>query len=475
MAKVVLVNPPHPAELRYGHGIDKVAPILPSLGLLYVAAVLEKAGYQPIIADGILEGWTFEDTVRSVMAHEPEIIGITAWTSNFHRVQALCTEFRKTTDRPIILGGPHPSMHPEESASDPNIEAVVIGEGELTAPDLVDVIVRTSRADRAEALAKVPGIAFRGPDGEVRKTEKRPLIQDLDEIPFPARHLIDMGRYRGGPQHAKRFPTATMITTRGCPFSCTFCDAIMIWTRKYRQRTVDNVLEEIQYLQERHGVRDIGFWDDLWGLNKNWVREFHRKVKERKIDITWSCECRVDTVNPELLGMMADSGCWCIFYGVESMDEEILEIINKDTNLEKIENAMRWTKEAGIEIRANFIVGLPKETPAKMKAMLPRIRRLDLDYVKFNILTPYPGTPLYHEVKSGKWGKMTEDWDRLTGYFATFVPDGYKNLDEVQEMQRYLRRGYYLRPGYVWSRLKRTRNLSDIGRYFDGLKALLAT
>ena len=159
----------------------------------------------------------------------------------------------------------------------------------------------------------------------------------MDEIPFPARHLIDINKYKPSPQHYKRLPMTTMITSRGCPFACKFCSSRSVWTRKYRKRSVDDVIKEIKHLQEFYSVKDINFWDDLWGVNDVWIIELCDKLKEEDIDISWTCELRVDSVAPEVLRKMKEAGCWAIFYGMESTDQELLDIVNKNIKVRQRE------------------------------------------------------------------------------------------------------------------------------------------
>lgn len=267
----------------------------------------------------------------------------------------------------------------------------------------------------------------------------------------------------------------TMMVSRGCPFNCTFCDVETIWTRRYRCRSVQNVMKEIKELIKNYGIREINFWDDVWGVNKQWIEEFCEAIFKEKLDLTWCCECRVDTVDRELLKKMKKAGCWCIFFGVESLDQEILQAINKRITVEQVANALKWTKEAGIETRANLILGLPKETPAKVREILKKLCQLNPDYVKFNILTPYPGTVVYKEIKEGKWGKIVdESYNKLTGYFATFLPEGYKDIEELKKIKKWAFRKYYLRLGYILPRLLAIRSLEDVKRYLKGALAILS-
>jgi anaerobic magnesium-protoporphyrin IX monomethyl ester cyclase len=475
MKKLLLVNPPQPPEELTTEALVDLNPILPSLGLVYLAASARDAGYDVEIYDAYLYNHSLETARGRILEAGADLVGITCWTCNFHRVLKLADLLKASSPTPIVLGGPHVTMHREECIADPSVDYIVHGEGEITLVELLGALGRIEGgALREGELAPIQGIGYKTAGGRALVNPERPMIQDLDTLPFPAWDLMKIPDYRPAPQHYRTLPSVSMITSRGCPFSCTFCDAIAIWTRKYRVRSVDNVLAEIWHVYETYGVRDVNFWDDLWGVNKKWAIEFCQRLKkEGPPGITWTCECRVDTVNEQMLREMASAGCWCVFFGLESMEQECLDAINKNTNMPKIHAAVQWAKDAGIEVRTNFIVGLPNETPEKARRMLGEIVKLDLDYVKFTVLTPYPGTPLYADIKAGKYGVMNERMDRLSGHFATFVPYGYKSLDEVNEMARWLTRRYYLRPGYIWKRLRSLRSVEDVRKNWRGFVALM--
>ena len=467
--KLLLINPPHPFEERYGKGMDGVAPLLPSLGLLYIASAAESVGVDVSIQDSELYQHSIEETVSMALATNPDMIGITCKTSNIHRVIAICDGIKERSSIPVVLGGPHITVHKENVLRDNSVDYVIYGEGEETIKEFLQTLWKSNERNRLELIQ---GLGWKRDNVPVINPP-RPYIKDIDTILPPSRHLINMSKYRPGPQHFKLLPMTTMITSRGCPFSCTFCDSVVIWDRKYRLRSISNVFAEIHHLIEKYGIRDICFWDDLWGVNKKWANEFCDRLLRENLNISWSCECRVDTVTPELLKKMASAGCWCVFYGFESLDQDVLNVINKKTSPLKIRDAIKWTKDAGMEIRANFILGLPNETPDKVRKMLEDIQELELDYVKFNIITPYPGTELYNQIKSGKWGKMSTSFDRLTGYFATFLPEGYGSLEEIEKLRRFVHRRYYFRIRYILSRLKRIRGWKDILKYYYGMRALL--
>ena len=470
MKNILLIMPPFSMKERYGRGIEKIGSSLPPLGLLCLGAELENNGYRPKVLDTQLCDRTTEETIKLCVDLNPNFIGIYCNTSNYKHTLELAEGIKERLNVPVIFGGPHVTIRPIEVLNNDCVDYIVIGEGELALVELLDVLNNKPES----GLRGVKGVGFKE-DGEAIINPRRELVQNLDSLPFPARHLVPLLRYKPSPNQYKRLPMTTMMVSRGCPFSCTFCNTEAIWTRKYRIRSVKNVVKEIEHLISDYGIKEINFWDDVWGLNKEWIEEFCDTILQKGIELTWSCECRVNTINRELLNKMKAAGCWCIFFGIETLDPEILEAIDKKITVEQIISALGWAKGAGVETRANFILGLPKETPAKVKKMLKAICKLNPDYVKFNILTPYPETALYKQIKEGKWGRMIdESYDKLTGYFATFLPFGYKNMQELQKIKRYAYWKYYFRPGYILYRLFAIRSFEDLKRYVRGALAILS-
>jgi len=468
MFKVMLINPPMSMEHRYGKGISKIGTVLPPLGLAYLAAMLEKHKYEVRILDTQLFNLGVRETVNECREFMPDIIGIYTLTSSFKLVVKLSKELKKNLNVKIAVGGAHPTIEPIQVLQNNDINFSIIGEGESTFTELLKELEKKN-----PNFLKVKGLAFKH-KGKIIYNGPRAPIKNLDEIPFPARHLLKMNLYKPSPNHYKKLPYTTMTASRGCPYACTFCSSSRIWKQHYRTRSVRNVIKEIKLLKKEYGTKDIGFWDDLWGVNPKWVEEFCYELKKSNLDISWSCELRVDSANKESLKKMADAGCWCIFYGIESLDQDVLNAINKKVSSKQIINALKWTKEAGIEIRANFILALPRETPQKVKKMLKELVKIDIEYVKFNILTPYPGTKLYDEIKQGKWGVMKEDKNKMTGYYVTFVPSGYKNAKEVEKIKKYVYRKYYLRLSYILKRVASIRSFNDITRYIKGAIAIFS-
>ena len=465
--KILLIYPPLPMSARYGKGLEKIGAALPPLGLLYLGAVLEQANFQVKVHDSDLLNSSLQDVINQVKEYGPDFIGIYCNTSNYHRVIEYANDLKKIRAAPVCLGGPHPIIEPEKVLANQSIDFVVMGEGELTIVELLNGL--NNRQD----LRAVKGMGFKTKAGEIIVNPRRELIDNLDSLPFPARHLVPLEQYRPAPHHYLELPMTTMIVSRGCPFGCLFCASRNVWGRKYRTRSVDSAIKEIKFLTAKYKIKNINFWDDLWGLNRAWTEEFCRRLIKEKIKISWSCERRVDTVDLEILKLMKRAGCYSIFYGVESLDQDCLDAINKGIKVEQAENVIRLTKQAGIEARANFILGLPHETPQKVKAMIKKIIKLNPDYVKFNILTPYPGTLLYQAIKSGKWGAFKEDYDRATGYFATFLPKGYKNFEELENIRKYAFAKFHFRLRYILGKILKIRSLNDVKKYWSGFRALI--
>ncbi len=465
--KIILIYPPFPMEERYGKGLSQIGTTLPPLGLLSLAAVLEQNKYEVKVYDSDLLNSNVERLVEYVKDYAPDFIGIYCNTSNYHRVVNYADNLKKISNSKICLGGPHPAIEPQEVLKNPSVDMIIMGEGELTIKELLDFLFQ------GKDLSAVKGLAYKKNNNEIVINQKRELIQNLDTLPMPARHLVPIEKYHPSPHHYKELPMTTMVLSRGCPFGCTYCASRNVWGRSYRTRSVDKAIEEIKFLIKAYSIRNINFWDDLWGMKRDWTEEFCKRMISDKIKISWSCERRVDTVDMDILKLMKQAGCYSIFYGIESLDQDCLNAVNKGIKVEHAQKAMALTKKAGIEVRANFILGLPNETPEKVKIMLEKICKINPDYIKFNILTPYPGTTLYQEVKSGKWGIFKEDYDRATGYFATFLPYGYKNFEELEAIRRYAFRKFHLRPKYIFSRIKKIRSWSDIKKYWNGFRAVV--
>jgi len=460
LPKILLINPPQVA--RYPQ---------PALGLAMVAAALEKKGYHVRILDSPALGIS-ENSLPSILHQEkPDVVGITAMTPTINSAVRIAKKIKETSgDIFVILGGAHATLLPEETLrSAPEIDVIVRGEGEQTTPELAKVFDENPRR-----INQVLGITYREGDS-VKSTPSRPPISDLDTLPFPAFHLLPMGKYRLHPPFGRRSPVMPITTSRGCPYRCIFCSKA-VFGKKYRSNSSAYVVDEIQFLKEKFGVKEIKFYDDVFTLDRKRVIAICIQLKEQGIDIPWSCETRVNLVDDELLRVMEDAGCYMIEYGVESGNQGILNNLKKDITLEKIIEAFKLTQEAGIETVAYFMLGSPHETPETIRETIEFAKRIDPDFVQYSITTPYPGTELYS--LGVEDDRVPEKWEEYTyANLESATNPGFETKTLTRgELMKWNKKAYisfYLRRSYVWKRLKKMRSLGELKTDVSGLRMVI--
>ena len=446
--KILLIYPPDEigvGEKRFSRVIDVFQP----LGLGYIAAVLEKSGYEVKILDAKVEGLSVEDILGRVMEYNPSIIGLGVSTPDFSAARYLSSQIKSLGRYTLLIGGAHVSALPEETMEESCFDYGIVGEGERTVVELVDAISQGN----LQQIPKIKGIVFR--DGlKIVRTPPREYIEDLDTLPFPARHLFPpLSKYTY--LYYKSLPLATIITSRGCPYQCTFCDRA-VFGNHVRMRSINNILDEIEMLVKDYGVRSINIVDDLFTITPQRIKEFCRQLLARKLKISWSCFSRVDSITPEILKTMREAGCWMICYGIESGNRRILDSIRKSVTFETIEKAMKWTHEAGILVLGVFILGLPGENEETLRNTLAFAKRLPLYRVIFNILQPLPGSQIYKMALCQ--GTLKKDIDYRYYHFycfpekLSFVAEGL-TTDILRRYRRKAYRDFYLRPAYIAKRL----------------------
>ncbi|OIN98372.1 hypothetical protein AUJ67_08715 [Candidatus Desantisbacteria bacterium CG1_02_49_89] len=458
--KIMLVFPPILGEERYGK-LAGAGSYLPPLGLLYLAAVVRDKHEVKIIDGGVLD-ITVDDVVEEVRRWKPGMVGVTAFTPTVYRASAICKAV-KEFDKGIItvMGGPHPSALPEESMKDASVDVVVVGEGERILKELVEAL------EKGGDLSAVRGILYRK-DGKVVSNPLQERIPQLDELPFPARDMVDMGVYRPSVLHYKNFPAFSVMCGRGCPHRCTFCSCAKVFRGRVTMRSPENVIGEIKFLIDKYGAREIMVWDDTFGIFKDWTVKFCDMIKP--LNVTWSAWMRADLADPDILKKMAGSGCWHISYGVESGNQKVLDTIKKGFTVEQVRKAFKWTHEAGMEARGTFILGLPNETWDTMMDTINIAIEIKADYAQFQLLTPYPGTELWDTIN--QYGEFTtNDLSKYTIWFPVFVPKGLTK-ERLEQAHKLAYRKFYFRAGYIWQNLSKIRSWDDIKRDFIGLSAL---
>jgi len=459
---VLLINPPWKRRKQDVRSKLKVESCLPSLGLGYIAAMLEKNGKSAKILDATVQGVDLHNLGQYLNNLEsvPDYIGITGTTTEVVialEVAQICKDVLSEAN--IVLGGVHATVMPESILVNKNVDFVIRGEGEYSLLELVN----------GEPIDRISGLSYRK-NGEIVHNSARERIKNLDQLPFPAYHLMPIDKYHPPLGLYRRLPAINIITSRGCPNMCTYCATHTIWGNRVYLRSVDNIIEEIKYLISDFGIKEISISDDTFTLSKKRVTEFCKRILNDKINLTWSCNSRVEKIDEEALKLMKKAGCHHICYGIESADEKILDNINKNIDLDKARKLLKLTKKAGITCRASFMFGNPGETEQTMRKTLDFVMAANPDFAVFNITTPYPGTPMY------KWAKekgylMDEDWFSYHGSnvhlrLPTISPE------KIEEFHKYAFKQFYFRPKYIISRLSKIRTKHDIQFYLQSFRSI---
>ncbi len=450
---ISLIFPPQEKSDSYNPFNPKTP--FPPLGLASIAAVLEERNFKVNIYDCEVSGISHSDLTRLIRQKPPNVIGLTSLTVMVHRSLKTARILKsKFPEIPIVFGGPHTTIFPQKTLEENDfIDYIVIGEGEYTTLELMQELEKPS-----PDMSKIRGLGYRL-DNKVYINQPRPNIKDIDELPLPARHLLPIKLYKPSRWVVKRPPGTHAVVSRGCPFRCTFCSK-SIWGNVVRERSPEKVIEELLHLKENYKMNDVIFADDTFTINKKRVLKICDLIKENKIDMVWSCLTRVDRVDRELLMKMRDSGCHQIGYGMESGNQEILDIMKKDITLQQLKDVFKLTQTIGIDTRTFVMFGLPGETKERAFKTLAFLKELDPDYANIYIYSPYPGTELFEIAKT--MGKIENfNWSQFDKFSPIYTPDG-RTQEDVLEMYKHAIRSFYLSLHYIKKRIKKIRSFYDI-------------
>jgi radical SAM superfamily enzyme YgiQ (UPF0313 family) len=404
--------------------------------------------------------------LREVLAFNPDVVGLTATTSEIVRAAELAARIKQARpDILTIVGGCHVTAIPEETLhAFPDFDMAVVGEGEET---LVEILRGLAGGEREPG--GIAGTVTR--DGAtLRRHAPRPLIANLDDLPLPAWDLLEgfPGLFRPSPGRIKRWPCASIVLTRGCPNRCVFCDR-SVFGNRCRAYTPAYALNVVKDLYERHGVRELLIEDDTFVISKDRVREFCERLIAERLALSWSCLGRADRVDPGLLGLMKKAGCWHISFGIESGDPDILKTMHKHLDLDQICQAVRWSRESGMRTKGFFIVGFPGETVASLARTKAFACSLPLDDISVMQMTPFPGSELYGLADQA--GTFTRDWRRMNVLNTVFVPHGFTR-EALEQARGDILKAFYLRPGVMWRQgLHALRHPSLIPGILGGFRA----
>jgi radical SAM superfamily enzyme YgiQ (UPF0313 family) len=421
-----------PVISRHTGGKTKIG-MFPPLGMTYVAAMLRENNIPVRILDPIPQGYTFDAALD--VAHNFDVIIITLAASNAHGSYRF---FSRLRDKVRIFMGTHATALSDYILQKGYCDIIIRGEPEYTT---LETIRNLSNLDG------VLGISYRK-DGQIISNPDRPQIEDLDALPFPARDLVDNSLYRIVSFPNK--PIAMVLTSRGCPFECTFCATHLFYKRKRSLRSPENVVTEVEEIVNTYGIDCIFFIDDTFAMGEKRVMRICQLLQEKKLQIEWICLGRVDTVTEPMLRAMKTAGCKEIIYGIESASPIVLEKTKKKITLEQMEFAVKTTTELGIRVSLFFMFGNPGDTLESIRETSRLARKLNPNFASFNIATPDPGTPLFESVRDQLAGEEFDTFDRLnTNFSLCEVP--------AQQLRRELVKAYllyYTRPRY-WLNLFR--------------------
>jgi anaerobic magnesium-protoporphyrin IX monomethyl ester cyclase len=442
--RIVLLEPPY---VFWDRAMDRIRDGEESVtgwGVLVLAAVANQHGHEVAIVDAKGGGITLDEATARVTELRPDVLGVSATTISINNGARIAAAVKaKMPHVTTVVGGPHVSAVPEATLrAFPEFDYGVSGEGEIAFFALLDALAK------GESAADVTGVISRNGDGSVHANCRAPYLDDLDSLPFPAWDVLgDAFPHRFGPSifNYRCTPMATLVTSRGCPFSCTFCDRSTSG-KLGRYHSVDYVMEMCRMLAKR-GARHVIFYDDLFTVKKKRVVELCEAMVRARLPFTWSCNSHPNLLDLQTMRLMKRAGCWQIAYGVESGSQRVLNVVKHEVKLPRLRETLRMTREAGIRAKGYLMLGHPTETVESLEETRSFLEDVDLDVAQVTKFTPYPGTPAYPTIN--EYGSFTEDWERMNAMNFIFIPHGL-NEDILEDYFARCYKAFYTRPRVLW-------------------------
>ncbi|MBT4824993.1 radical SAM protein [Candidatus Woesearchaeota archaeon] len=474
--KILIINPPWPGK---GYGTRSQNRIIKQRSDLYLqyplfygysVSRLKNVGHELFYIDSVVQGFDKEQTLQKIKEISPDLILMETTTPSSEydfEYMKLMKEANNPTTTTIIAVGPHVTYFPKEALEKCNaINVVIKGEYDTKIVEVVDAI-------KANELDKIPGITFRDQEGKIVDTGMPTYSDDLDGLPFPDRDLIPFHWYGEAWWNLK--PFMNISTSRGCPFQCTFC----LWphsmeTGKWRTRSIDNVMEELKFLVKQYGLKEINIDDSTFTVRKERVLEFCQKLRENNLKILWTCNARVNNVDEELLKEMKKAGCKMIRFGVESGDPEVLKKMKKGVTIEEMKHAFKITRKHGILALGGFMFGFPYDNMDSINKTLELAKELKPDMIQASIPMPYPGTPLYEEVKNED-KLLAKDWKEYDMTAGPIMKMDGVSREELMSVLNRVYKEFYFRPSFAAQTIFNTRRWSDVTRNFRTFVSLVKT
>ncbi|MEN9625935.1 MAG: hypothetical protein RL557_263 [archaeon] len=458
--KVLLIAPNYLKV--YSYVSEEATMILPPLGLAYIAGYLRANGVEIQVLDLAALRYQDDQARAAISASGADLVAMAATTNTIMEAYNLAKITKKVLPHAkIAVGGPHPTMEPIRTLKEcAELDFCIISEAEETMLEL-------SRAlEDNTSVKNILGISYRDEqeNGLVKVTPTRPLIQDLDKLAFPARDLLPLNKY--WTPGVRRYPFATMMTSRGCPYSCTFCSNFRTQGKQFRFRSPENVVAEIGELVNKYGVKEINIIDDNFTFMPGRVKEICNLLIERKYDVILKTGngIRADRVSLPMLRHMKKAGFYLVAFGIESGNPEILKKMRKGETREQIKQAVNWAKQAGLITEGFFMFGNEGEGPKEMRETIEFAKELDLNIAQFQVYTPVPGSPLYEKIaRDGK--VFSQKWEDFNAFNEPLFEYGESKFDLMLKMQQTAYREYYFRPHMIVKKFLEVRNLKQLNAF----------
>ncbi len=429
----------------------KTVALRPPIDLLYSASAFREAGAECRIVDypAIEGGWK---DLEADLADEPDFLVMSITTPSFKDDMQAAVVAKKVSPKTVTVakGAHFNTLDLPALREHPELDVCLRGEYEETCMDLA----------RRKPLAEIPGLAYRGEDGEPIRTADRPLIDDLDKIPFPARDLSDNALYIRPDTGQMQ---ATIVTNRGCPYSCIYCLANQVSGLKNRYRSVENVLDEIQECVEKYSINSFLFRSDLFTQNKKWVADLCQGIHGRKLEIDWVCNSRVDSLDEPTLEAMKGAGCWMIAFGVESGLQESLDLMGKKAKVEDAYSAIALCRRVGVKSSIYILMGFPWDTSESIHYNMQFARDLDPDVMEIFYIYPFPGAPLYK--LAVEEGLLEDGVIPKQAYGEPCMATKHLSIKELGNLRRKAMRNFYLRPKIIFRTLAAARSPKELFNY----------
>ena len=413
------------------------------LGLGYLAAVLEKNNYKVDVIDCQLLKLSPEDFRSEISKRQPDIVGVTSSTLTYQSGLKLVKIAKEACPNCItIAGGSHVTFWDDKALQEcPELDIVIRREGENTMLELVQ------RIEAEKSYDDVLGTTCRK-DSKIIRNPDRPYIEDLDSLPFPARHLWPMEKFR------ELEDVLYLATSRGCVYWCEFCTTVRMHGRKYRMRSAKNVVDELEFLNKTYGVSKFTFCDDAFTVDQPRTEELCREILNRGLKIQWNCGTRVDMITKELLAKMKEAGCITVWFGVESGTQQVLDAMKKGITPELTIKVLGWVRELGMKPVPNVILGFPGETKKSAWKTIKFVEKIAPDDVGFyNVATPFPGTPMYDMVKEKGWLRVT-DFDLYDTTHPIFETP-WLSMKDLGKLREGAFHHYYMRTAFLFDKKRR--------------------